>query len=183
MSRTGKQFRSEEESRRFMSLFFPVQKEIYAYIAYHVPKKNDSDDVFQEVAATLLSKFDDYQEGTDFLRWAITVAKYKILSFHRSNNRRRIIFDETYMDKIEGEVLGKIKRLDEESKALKQCLKKLNPRQQEMIQCRYDRQMTYRQIAGQFNVSMQSIHRAISRIHEALLSCVQISLQGGGIHG
>ena len=183
MSETGKQFGNEEESRRFMSLFFPLQKEIYAYIAYHVPRKNDSDDVFQEVAATLLSKFDDYQEGTDFLRWAITVAKYKILSFHRNNNRRRIIFDESSMDKIEGEVLRKIQNLDEESKALKQCLRKLGPKQQALIKCRYDGQMTYRQIAGQFNVSMQSIYKAISRIHKALLKCIRISLQGGEIHG
>lgn len=183
MNENNKPTLNEEASKRFISLLIPVQRKVYAYVVYHVPNKNDSDDIFQEVVATLLAKFDDYQEGTDFLRWAIVVAKYKILSFHRNNNRRKIIFDETDMDKIQDKVLKKIEMLDEESKALKQCLKQLTPKQQKLVKYRYHYEMTYRQIARQFNISMQSTHRTISRIHAALLKCIQISLQRGEIYG
>jgi RNA polymerase sigma-70 factor (ECF subfamily) len=183
MSEDKKPILNEEELKRFMSLFIPAQRKVYAYIAYHVPNKNDSDDVFQEIVAILLGKFNDYQEGTDFLRWAIAVAKYKILSFRRDNNRRKVIFDEIDMDKVQGEILKKIEMLDDESKALKQCLKKLSPNQQKLVKHRYYYEMTYRQIAHQFNISMQSTYRAISRIHAVLLKCIQISIQQGGSYG
>jgi RNA polymerase sigma-70 factor (ECF subfamily) len=165
----------DEKSKRFVSLFIPAQKKLYAYINYHAPNKNDSDDIFQEVAATLLSKFADYKDGTDFLRWAITVAKYKILSFRRNNKRMRILFDEDDMDRFENEALSRIDLLDEESELLKKCLGKLPDKQRKLLSFRYSHDMTYRQIAKEFNVSMQSIYKAVARVHAALLKCMKFS--------
>lgn len=171
-----------EASKRFMSLVLPVQKKLYAYIICHVPNKNDSDDIFQETLVTLLSKFSEYQEGTDFLRWAITVAKFKILSYRRDNKRVRVLFNEADMDQIQTEAVGKIDSLEEESEYLKKCLKKLSEKQGELLQYRYGHGMTYRQIANKFNISMQSVYRAIARIHVSLLKCINLSLRFGGSH-
>ena len=171
-----------EDSKRFISLLMPVQNRIYAYIAYHIPNKNDSDDVFQEVVSTLLIKFGDYEEGTDFLKWSITVAKYKILSFHRDNKRMRVVFDESDMDQVHREALSKIESLEEESKVLKGCLKKLSDKQKTLLNYRYSHEMTYRQIAKQFNISMQSAYRAISRVHASLLKCIQMTLKRGEVY-
>ena len=170
-----------DDSKRFISLLMPIQKKVYAYVAYHVPNKNDSDDVFQEVVSTMLNKFGDYEEGTDFLKWSMTVAKYKILSFHRDKKRMRIVFDESDMDQIHREALKRIDSVEEESKALKGCLKKLSDKQQMLLNCRYRHEMTYRQIAKQFNISMQSAYRAISRVHASLLKCIQVTLKRGEV--
>lgn len=172
-----------EESKRFVALLLPIQNKLYAYINYHVPSKNDSDDILQEVIATLLNKFNEYREGTDFLRWAITVAKYKILSFGRDNNRRRILFNETDMDQIQIEVMSHVNSLDEEKERLKKCLKKLPDKQKTLLKLRYDNEMTYRQIAKQFNVSMQSVYKTIARIHETLLKCINKSSRFGESYG
>lgn len=169
-----------EESKRFVSLLLPIQTRLYAYINYHVPHKNDSDDIFQEVIATLLAKFGEYREGTDFLRWAITIAKYKILSFIRDNKRIRILFNEADMEQLQGEYIDNIGLLDEESDRLKKCLKKLSDKQKKLLKYRYENEMTYRQIAKQFNISMQSVYRAIARIHAALLKCINMFSKVGG---
>ena len=42
-----------EDPKRFISLLMPVQKKVYAYVACHVPQRNDSGDVFQEVVSWL----------------------------------------------------------------------------------------------------------------------------------
>ena len=170
---------ASNESKRFVSLLIPAQKKLFAYINYHVPNKNDADDIFQDVVATLLLKFSDYREGTYFLRWAITVAKYKILSYRRNNNRMRILFNEADMDNIQDEVLSKIDSLEEESELLRGCLKKLPDKQNKLLSYRYGNDMTYRQIAKHINISMQSVYRAISRIHVALLKCINVSLKSG----
>jgi len=173
----------EKESKRFVSLLMPAQKKLLAYISYHVPNKNDADDIFQETAASMLSKFSDYQEGTDFLRWAITIAKYKILSFRRNNSRIRVFFDQADMDNFQGEIMSKIDSLEEEAEFLKECLKKLSDKQKELLGYRYGNNMTYRQIAGHNNISMQSVHRAIARIHAILLRCINLSLKPGRAYG
>ncbi len=173
---------TEERSKRFISLLMPVQRKVYAYVAYHVPDKNNSDDLFQEVVATLLTKFDDYEEGTSFLKWAITVAKYKILSFHRDNKRMKIVFDEADMDQIYIEAQEKIESLEEESKALTGCLEKLSDKQRSLVNYRYGYEMTYRQIAKKLNISMQSTYRAIYRIHGSLLKCIHLSLKFRGVN-
>lgn len=164
-----------------MSLFLPIQRRLYAYINYHAPNKNDSEDIFQEVSATLLSKFSDYQEGTDFLKWAITIAKYKILSFRRDNKRMRILFDEEDMDRFQSEAHTKVELLEGDSEKLKKCLKKLSDKQTNLLEFRYRSDMTYRQIAKKLNVSMQSVYRSMSRIHVSLLQCIKMTsrLDGG----
>ena len=174
MDKKRKQIYNTEESKRFVALLLPIQRRLYAYINYHVPSKNDSDDILQEVIATLLNKFGEYREGTDFLRWAITIAKYKILSFSRDGNRKRTLFNEEDMDQIQIEVMSHIDSLDEESERLKKCLKKLPDKQKMMLKLRYENEMTYRQIAKQFNISMQSAYKAIARIHNALLECINM---------
>lgn len=171
------------ESKLFLSLLLPVQKRLYAYILYHVPNKNDSEDILQETIATMLSKFDTYQEGTNFLWWAITIAKYKILSLRQANKRIRLIFDQEDMDRIQDEAMNKSGVLDEEAKLLKTCLKKLSDKQSKFINFRYGCGMTYRQIAKQFNISMQSTYRSIARIQAALLKCIKMALQSEGLRG
>lgn len=182
MGNNKTQISDAEKSRRFLALFLPVQKKIYTYISYNAPNRNDSDDIFQEVAATLLSKFSEYNEGTNFLGWAITVAKYKILSFRRNNQRMRILFDEVDLDSFQHEALQNLDEVDENAVYLKKCLKKLPEKQSVLLRYRYAEDMTFRQIAKQLNISMQSVYKAISRIHNALMKCVKLHSKVGGIY-
>lgn len=164
---------SREASKRFLSLLMPIQKRLYAYILYHVPNRNEAEDILQEVIATLLTKFDEYEEGTNFVGWAVTVARYTILAYHRDNRRMRLLFDEADMDRFEGEVTAKMGTLDEEYEILQTCLRKLPDKYKRYLHFRYGLDMTYRQIAKTYNISMQSVYRTVVRIQTQLLKCIR----------
>ena len=182
MAEKTTQVNSTEESKRFLGLFIPIQKKLYAYITYHAPNRNDSDDIFQEVAAALLTKFSEYEEGTNFLGWAISIARFKILSLIRDDTRMRILFDEADMDTFQDEALSTIDHVDEDAVYLKECLKKLPQRQHRLLHYRYNEGMTYRQIAKLLNVTMQAVCKATSRIHNSLLKCIQLHIKSGGVY-
>ena len=68
------------QTNEFLRLLMANQKRIYAFILATVPNRQDADDLFQETVLLMWSKFDDFQRGTSFVAWGITVAKYQILS-------------------------------------------------------------------------------------------------------
>jgi RNA polymerase sigma-70 factor (ECF subfamily) len=65
----------------FLSLLLPNQKQILAYIMTYVPNRSDADDILQNTLSILWKKFDRYEPGSDFLAYAVTIAKYEILSY------------------------------------------------------------------------------------------------------
>lgn len=169
---------TKESSKRFLSLLLPAQKSLFAYILYHVPNRNEAEDVLQDVMATMLTKFDDYQEGTNFIGWAISIAKYNILALRRNNKRMRLIFDETDMDRFQDEAVKKMESLEEEYELLQLCLKKLPEKYKRYLHFRYEMDMTYRQIANICNLSMQSVYRTIARIQTMLFKCIRNTQSG-----
>lgn len=52
---------------------------IKSFIFTMLPNESDADDVMQETSITLWKKFNDFQSGTDFVAWPVTIAKYKAL--------------------------------------------------------------------------------------------------------
>ncbi len=171
-----------EESKRFLELLMQNQDRLYAYILYRVPNRNDAEDILQDVIALMLAKFQDYEEGTNFLWWAITIAKYKTLSFHKRNKRMVLLFDEADMDFIQDEAVKSAESLDDEANLLKECLKKMSATQKKYISLRYEEDMTYRKIASYFHVSVQSAYRMVARIQVSLLKCIRLSLQSETTH-
>ena len=58
----------------FLELYAAAQRRVYAYIRTQVLSSADADDVMQDATTVLWRKFDQYQPGTDFVRWACRVA-------------------------------------------------------------------------------------------------------------
>lgn len=176
MKKTDKEYLNIGDPKRFLSLLMPAQKRIFTYVLYHIPNRNDCDDVFQETMATMWGKFEEYVEGTNFLSWSLRIAKFKILSFYRDNSRKKV-FCQELDDIVEQEMKNNIDSLDEESRALKACIQKLAPKHKQYLYWRYHDDKSFRQIARQVNISMQSVHRTFSRMHLFLVKCIQTSLK------
>ena len=72
---------------RFMRLFVEHQPRVYGYIRSLLFQKADADDVMQETAALLWKKFDEYEAGTHFDRWAMRVAFHQTRYFRQKKAR------------------------------------------------------------------------------------------------
>ena len=74
---------SEKENNidLFVRLLAKYQGQIYSYILSVIGNFNDSDDILQETSSKLWQMFDQYESGTDFLKWSLSVAYYRILEY------------------------------------------------------------------------------------------------------
>ena len=76
------------ESKKFVSLLVPNQRRIQAFILMLVPNISDADDIYQETLTEMWNKFSTFQEGTDFVAWAITIVQFHLKQY----NQRSIKF-------------------------------------------------------------------------------------------
>ena len=95
--------RQSHETRQFMSLLVPNQKKIYAFIRYLVPNRTHADDILQDTLTEMWNKFDDYQDGTNFISWGLAIAKYKVLTFVRKKRSFNIHFNEKTISLLQNE--------------------------------------------------------------------------------
>lgn len=169
--------KDHNRTKQFLTLFAHNKDRIHAYILYCVPNVNDAEDLLQDTSVVLLERFGEYQENTNFLAWAIQIAKFKILAFRHKNKNSRLIFNDADLAIADHQDLtNRFDIMDEQFSALRSCLKELSSKHKQLLQYRYEYDMSFRGIAKQFNVSMQAIYKSISRIHVFLLKCTQLRL-------
>ena len=171
----------DNRTDRFLRLLTPVQTRIYAYILSLWPNRVESEDILQETIATMWSKFDDYQSGTDFLAWGITIAKYSVMTYRNKARHTHSRFDEHTIDLLHSKTPQFFKKMDDQLDALYECMKKLPERHRVFVQLRYDKGLPAQKIADRFDISVRAVYKTLSGIHNALLGCVRQTLKAEGI--
>lgn len=159
----------------FARLFSRHARPLYAFIMTLVFSHHDAEEVFQNTSVVLWDKFRDFRPGTNFFAWASRIAYFEVLNLFKQQ-RRAPLLSEQAMDALasEAEVLsdGSTARVD----ALSDCLSRLAAADRELIQDRYFYQQAPKQIAQLRRRSLDSVYRALSRIHNLLLNCVERTL-------
>lgn len=161
--------KKEQECVRLLSAHY-VQ--IKSFIFCMLPNASDVDDVMQETSVAIWSKSNDYELGTDFVAWAVTIAKYKVFEFRRKNHHNLIALNDNVLDLLEKENTSLLSNTKERTQALMQCIKKLSSQDQEFIKLKYAEGFTLKKLAQRFGYSVSSIYRNSTRIHGLLLGCI-----------
>lgn len=168
------------KSKKFMSLLVPNQRRIHAFILYLVPNSSDADDILQETLAEMWNKFESFKQGSNFVAWSFTIARYKVLSFRQKNKNSKVIFSDHINGLLEEESKDALGYVQHEIEALKGCMEKLSSKHKSYILMRYEQGLTFREIALQIGISMQAVYKSVCRIHTSLAHCVQLSLRSEG---
>lgn len=159
----------------FVRLFAANQRRIHAFIMMLVPRAADADDVFQEVSLELWRKFDGFTLGTDFVAWANQFSRFLVLK-HFAKQRRlgRLVFDERVLELLATEAASALTHADDRLNALRHCLDKLPATSRNLLGMRYESGLkTCREVAARMGRSADAVYKALSRLHDALLECVQ----------
>jgi RNA polymerase sigma-70 factor (ECF subfamily) len=129
------------------------------------------------------NKFDEYEEGTNFKAWGISIARFKILSHQTKYQKFKFHFhpDTTKLLERELQAESDKRHLENQKDILGRCLKKLSGKEKEYLSFRYEQQLTFEGIADRFGISMQAAYKAISMIHARLLKCVHLGMENEGL--
>ena len=165
----------EVDREEFARVFSRNDRRIYGFIMTLVFSHHDAEEVFQNTSVVLWNKFGEFQPGSNFFAWASKVAYYEVLGFMKQRRRSRTLSD----DALELLANAAIDLSDESSsrqEALEDCLSRLNAADRDLLHSRYYHQRPPKQIATMQSRSVDSVYRALSRIHNLLLNCVQRNL-------
>ncbi|MEM7231415.1 MAG: sigma-70 family RNA polymerase sigma factor [Planctomycetota bacterium] len=159
----------------FLRLFLQHERRIFSFILGLVPNWNDAEDMLQDTATTLWEKYDDFETGTNFHAWALTVARYKVLEY-RKKKRRDLIFEDGLFETISDSLATQAEKSELRFDALRQCLSNLDAKDRELIRLRYRPDATTRSVAEGVGRTTNAVYKTLNRVHRQLLLCVRNSL-------
>lgn len=160
----------------FLRLIMAHQKPIYALILGMIPNRDDAEDIFQETVLVMWSKFDTFEPGTSFTAWGIKIARYKIFQAHRQNVRSNFRFSQAALQSLQDNSDNFIKNIERRMQALRKCVRKLSNRDYDLIQMRYENELSIKTIAERLGHSVQSIYKRMARINDSLIRCIRRTL-------
>jgi len=160
----------------FFSLYTQHSRQIYGYLRASLPQQADADDAFQEVSVVLWEKFDDFRPGTNFLAWAMQVAKFCILNMRDRRRRFPVGLDQEFLETVALESLAMTDVLEAQHRALADCYQQLSAAQRHLIDRRYQAGVGVKQLAEETRRPLRTVYRLLERIHSALMQCIERKL-------
>ncbi|BBO31220.1 sigma-70 family RNA polymerase sigma factor [Lacipirellula parvula] len=156
----------------FIVEFSKNSRRVYGYIRTLAPNVNDANEVYQNVSLVLWNKFDEFLPGTNFFAWACQIAMFEVRKLRDAKARAKIFSDES-LEALSAEFQSRDDNAAARIDALLECLDKLPAADRTLIDQRYFGDRKPPEIAQQIGRSLASVYRALARIHDLLLICVQ----------
>lgn len=162
-----------DEHEQFLTLFLKCQGEIRAFIGSVVRDPHQREDLFQEVALVLWREFGRYDRTRPFGAWARGITAKKMLQRWERDQRRPVAFSPQAIQAI----LDAYERTEAEASpradALRECLAGLPERSRRLLAMRYEQALKLGEIAERIHMTLDAVHKALSRIRARLQACVE----------
>ena len=165
-----------ELSDEFILELTQVQQRLLSYIYRRVANREQAQEVLQQTNLVLCRKADDFELGTNFNAWAVTVARYQILSHRKNVARERLVFSDEVFSVVDDR--GEESLFHEERKRiLSFCYGKLSQVNQELMKLRYQDGLSFQQVADELNKQISAVKVQVHRIRLNLKKCAQEQLK------
>lgn len=147
---------------------------LIAYLYIYVRDLYTAEDLFQEVALRAVEKHPDLPNEASAYAWLRRVARNCAIDWLRQNQRQPMVLDAETLDLLDKQWdQEKAQDSNELYQALSDCVHRLTPRAQQLIEQRFKSQMNTKEIAEACGVKVDSTYTAFSRIYTALADCLR----------
>jgi len=168
---------NQEYQAQYVALIAAAQPRIYAYIRTLMPDGQGVDDVLQETNLVLWQKSGDFQHNTNFHAWAYRIAYFQILAFYKKRKRQDwLCFDTELLELLSAGIQQESDDFETELRTLRNCIKKLDIKQKELLQARYYQGTPLKELSQKVHRSVSALKFAMYSIREVLRACMRRSL-------
>lgn len=169
----------DDREARFVASFAAASGDVFACVLMIIPDRHAAEDVVQDVCSVLWRKFDDFEPGTSFSRWACAVA-FREAKAHARRRRRSatVPLDEAAMNRVETVRANAGELLELRREMLGTCLERLPARDRSMLERFYRDGATAKEIADAVGRSADGVYVTLGRLRRRLFDCVQRRLAG-----
>lgn len=172
----GKSGDFSKEKASFVDLLTANYYRIHAFVLSMVPNDNDADDIMQETATLMWKNFEQFEPGTNFVAWAVTIAKFQVLRYQKQRQRSKIVLSEKTHDLLIADNQLMEPGVQDRFRALQKCIKRLPEKDQEFLQLRYSPGATAKSVAQIVGASIGAVYRHGGRLNDLLLRCIRQTL-------
>lgn len=170
----------DQRLSQFTELLSTCQAQLLATTYALVQNMADAEDICQRASLTLWRRFDEFELGTDFRAWAVTVARFEAMNFVRKRKKDRLFFSERVLEAIadtQMERLADCELQESQWSKLSDCIGKLSDRHQKLLKLYYGGTRTLARLAESLGCSEGSTRTALCRIRQSLRKCVKQSIR------
>lgn len=113
---------------RMARYWMSAQPVVRAFIRSMVHDFHDAEDICQETAYTVAVRFKDFVEGRSFVKWAVGIARLKIMEHWRKSGRHNNIRSLELIDELADSFDQQPSDVTAMQEALEKCLEKVPTR-------------------------------------------------------
>lgn len=163
----------QEKGERFSGHLMASRHRVYGFIYSLTQNHQASEDLLQEVSTILWRKFDQFEEGTDFAVWAMSVGRYCVLNWRRKQARLPLSLEDDDLMRLADEAISVSCEHDDLREGLEDCLTKLPDKCVRILRARYNREERVPDIAARQGKSVRSIYLLLEKAHGLLMDCIE----------
>jgi RNA polymerase sigma-70 factor (ECF subfamily) len=170
---TGSADEASTRDEDFVRLMTAGQRDLRAFILGLAPQQVDADDILQEVNLALWRKRRLYNHGENYLRWAFGFAALEVRSFRSRSAKGRLWFSDAAIESLAEGWPQASSFMDDCRQALATCLKKLGRVEREVIDAKYKKRQSVKDIAANTGRPASTVYKILNRGRESLRACVK----------
>lgn len=159
--------------QRFLSLFLRSEREVFRYVATLVPNVADAEDIVQQTAIALWEKFDAYDPQQPFTPWACRFALNKARQWIERRQRWQALLEGGLAEELTQRREELRPELEVRLKHLEGCLGKLPEDQRSLVEGYYYQRAEIETLSASSGRTVAATYKALQRIRQALLICVE----------
>ncbi len=161
-----------ENTRIVMRQWTLAQPVVSSFIGAMVRDFTDRDDVLQETAVAVLESADRYDQSRPFIAWALGIARNQVRMYLRRDSQQRLVFDESIISQLQDSFAAVSAHEVHRLRFLRECLQRLDPREQLLFQLRYAEDLKPAAIGEQLGVAANTVSKALQRLRDQLRACI-----------
>lgn len=165
---------NESAQAEIMRLFTGHQIQLRAY-AYAICRDTHlTEDIVQEVAVVLITKYPDYDASRPFLPWALGITRRKALETIRARGRIVLALDEPMLDRLEAGIVkvASPDRVQARLDAMMVCVEQMGPEGRDILSMKYVKRMSAQAIAEATRRNVAAVNSLLQRLRAKVVECV-----------
>ena len=162
----------------FVQLLTAHQSLIHNFVLSLAPHSPDVEDIVQQINLVLWRKRDDFEAGSNFKAWALTVSRFQVMAYRKKMALRRTDrLSDTALDLLAADVEAEEPaRLTRYYQALRVCFEKLALADRDLLIQRYWKNTPLRDFAAMTGRSEAALKSNLHRLRLSLRQCVKKTL-------
>lgn len=152
---------------------------MFRYVAALAPDINDAEEIVQQAAVLLWSKFDQYDPQQPFTPWACRFALNVAKQWLASRQRWQSVLETGLAEQLVQRRAELRPQFDSRLRHLDACLEKMPPDHRATIESFYFHRRSVDAIANESQRSVEAIYKLLQRIRVLLRQCIERSSLAG----